>query len=616
MKWWSAVAATILLLCAMQAAAALEPYELARSWMAGNDTPHAIAMGIDGRLILVGGSDDNGGAWFASCNADGTGWTLLPASFAVGEPLDLAVNATGAIYVVDQDWSPGGDDGPGVCLFGPNGVPYKLYHSWWEGGTQHWFSEDIGGIGIGPDGDVYITNRSEGSVLRFGPDMTFKARYGSQGTGENEFTNPMDVAVGGTVDHPIVYVNDIVGVSPTVSTRVARFEPTAGGGMAGWSTWTSPGSFLSFLISLDRHGNLFLVDAGFRSLIQNAPVTTDRTPVTSGYTIFKFSPTGTLLASFGPTGTSSQHGTSVVVDGSENVYVPAITLQSGLSTDRFAPVPGSVDVWRPVRISGTFAAYPESGTAPLTVQFLDYTANGRFWTWDFGDGGSSDRQYPVHIYNQSGLYTVSVTVTDWAGETVTKTMHHLIRVAAPVTPVPTPVADFSANATAGAAPLTVAFTDASSPAPNHRWWQFGDGESSTDANPVHTFARQGTYTVNLSVWTERGQATVSKPAYITVGPDPRAPKANFTMSRSSGKVPFAVRITDTSTGNPTSWRWDLTGGSWTQQRNPTVYVRSPGIYALTLTATNAYGSSQMTKTITATGSATRSGKGDAVGFVG
>jgi len=265
---------------------------------------------------------------------------------------------------------------------------------------------------------------------------------------------------------------------------------------------------------------------------------------------------------------------------------------------------------------GTFAAYPESGTAPHLVQFLDYTRNAKSWSWDFGDNGSSTLQYPTHQYNQSGLYSVSVTVTDWAGVTSTKTMYHLIRVTDPVTPAPTPVAEFSANATAGPAPMTVAFTDASSPSPSHRWWQFGDGNSSIDANPVHTFAKQGTYTVNLTVWTALGQATVSKPAYITVGPDPRAPVANFTMSTMGGRVPFLVWFKDTSTGNPTAWYWKIPNHGWTTIQNAIVHVSTPGTYAVTLTATNEYGSSNMTKTITATRSALRAAKGDAVSFVG
>jgi len=271
-----------------------------------------------------------------------------------------------------------------------------------------------------------------------------------------------------------------------------------------------------------------------------------------------------------------------------------------------APTPGSF---------GSFAAYPESGPAPHLVQFLDYTANGRTWSWDFGDGGTSDRQYPTHVYNQSGLYSVSLTVTDWSDRTNTKTQYHLIRVTEPVTPAPTPVAEFSANATAGCSPMTVAFTDASSPSPYHRWWTFGDGSSSTDANPVHTYSRAGTYTVNLTSWTPIGTASTSKSAYITVGPDSRAPMANFTLSRASGPAPLYVKCTDMSTGSPTSWRWSFGGLAWTTVTNPSVIFRQPGSYAISLTATNAYGSSTATKNLTVTGAMPRSVRGSVVSVV-
>ena len=268
--------------------------------------------------------------------------------------------------------------------------------------------------------------------------------------------------------------------------------------------------------------------------------------------------------------------------------------------------------------SPSFAAYPQSGPAPHTVQFLDYTPNAQSWRWDFGDGGTSTLQYPTHQYNQSGLYTVTLSVTDWAGATSTKTEYHLIRVTEPVTPAPTPVAAFSANTSTGQAPLAVQFTDTSSPAPYHRWWQFGDGSLSTDADPVHVYERPGAYTVNLTVWTPLGQATVSKPAYVTVDGDPRVPEANFTLSRTSGQAPLYVRFTDTSTGAPTSWRWDFGGFAWTTMKSPSVVFRQPGEFAVTLTVRNPYGWSSMSTNVTVTGAAgtTRTAGGRPVSVVG
>ena len=263
----------------------------------------------------------------------------------------------------------------------------------------------------------------------------------------------------------------------------------------------------------------------------------------------------------------------------------------------------------------SFAMFPQSGPAPHTVLFLDYTQNAKEWTWDFGDGGTSTLQYPTHTYTATGLYTVSLAVTDWAGQTSTKTEYHCIRVTEPVTPAPTLVANFSANTTTGQAPLAIQFTDASGKAPYHWWWQFGDGASSTDRDPVHTYERTGAYTVNLTVWTSLGQATVSKPAYIILDGDPRVPEANFTLSRTSGPAPLYVRFTDASTGNPTSWRWDFGGLAWTTMKSPSVVFRQPGEYPVTLTVRNAYGWSSMSTNVTVTGAA-RSTGGRAVSVVG
>ena len=61
-----------------------------------------------------------------------------------------------------------------------------------------------------------------------------------------------------------------------------------------------------------------------------------------------------------------------------------------------------------------------------------------------------------------------------------------------------PVTNFSATPTSGTAPLTVSFTDLSSPPPSSWAWTFGDGGTSTLQNPTHTYTTAGTYTVSLT----------------------------------------------------------------------------------------------------------------------
>tara|TARA_B100000315_G_scaffold223352_1_gene228071 strand:+ start:6833 stop:10429 length:3597 start_codon:yes stop_codon:yes gene_type:complete len=77
------------------------------------------------------------------------------------------------------------------------------------------------------------------------------------------------------------------------------------------------------------------------------------------------------------------------------------------------------------------------------------------WAWDFGDGGTSDERNPSHIYEDGGIYTVSLTVTDEDGLEDTMVKEDFITVLAP------PMADFEGDPTEGDAPLTVTFTDLS-----------------------------------------------------------------------------------------------------------------------------------------------------------
>ncbi|MDV4344097.1 PKD domain-containing protein [Methanoculleus sp. YWC-01] len=88
-----------------------------------------------------------------------------------------------------------------------------------------------------------------------------------------------------------------------------------------------------------------------------------------------------------------------------------------------------------------------------------------------------------------------------------------------LTPTPTPVplvADFTANVTSGPAPLTVAFTDTSTGGPTSWLWDFGDGNTSTVQNPVHTYESPGNYSVTLTVSNAFGTSTLTKPDYIRV----------------------------------------------------------------------------------------------------
>lgn len=74
------------------------------------------------------------------------------------------------------------------------------------------------------------------------------------------------------------------------------------------------------------------------------------------------------------------------------------------------------------------------------------------------------------------------------------------------------------------------------------------------------------------------------------------PVANFSATPLSGCAPLAVSFTNLSTGNPTSWQWDLGNGTQSTQQNPTTTYFNSGFYTISLTATNALGSNTVTRT--------------------
>ncbi|MDP3396419.1 MAG: IPT/TIG domain-containing protein [Methanoregula sp.] len=69
------------------------------------------------------------------------------------------------------------------------------------------------------------------------------------------------------------------------------------------------------------------------------------------------------------------------------------------------------------------------------------------------------------------------------------------------------------------------------------------------------------------------------------------PVASFTQSPVTGPAPLTVSFTDTSTNNPTSWNWNFGEGNTSTIQNPINSYVNPGVYNVTLTATNIYGSS-------------------------
>lgn len=158
-------------------------------------------------------------------------------------------------------------------------------------------------------------------------------------------------------------------------------------------------------------------------------------------------------------------------------------------------------VVNPNPIPDYFSSLTE-GCDSLTVSFME-NAMGEItaYAWDFGDGSPlTNEANPVHTYLSPGIYPVTLTTTTPGGceRSLTKTT---------ITINASPVVSASANPEGGARiPLPdamVSFTDNSQGAVSY-FWEFGDGNASSEQNPTHTYTTEGTYTVTLTVTDSAG----------------------------------------------------------------------------------------------------------------
>lgn len=148
------------------------------------------------------------------------------------------------------------------------------------------------------------------------------------------------------------------------------------------------------------------------------------------------------------------------------------------------------------QVGANFIASATSGKTPLKVIFTDQSVGPiKQWYWDFGDGKTARKtnNKPLsHVYTKPGTYTVSLTCTTSTGDQYTATKTNYISA------YQVPKANFIRKPPSGKAPLTVAFTNKSTGSITGFTWDFGDGTTSTESNPSHTYNAAAKYTVSLT----------------------------------------------------------------------------------------------------------------------
>jgi len=250
-----------------------------------------------------------------------------------------------------------------------------------------------------------------------------------------------------------------------------------------------------------------------------------------------------------------------------------------------------------------FSADNPSGCGPLHVTFTDQsTGNPTSWSWDFGNGQLSTKQNPDIVYAQPGTYTVRLVVKNATGiDDTTQTNY--------ITVFASPTASFTANLTTACVPAAVQFTDHStSPAGSSvtSWqWDFGDGGTSTQQNPSHTYVNTGFYTVILHITNSNGcKSAKSIGRYIRII---SGVSVDFAfLQPPTCQPPFLINFRDQSSGPGTlSYSWNFGNGASSTAQNPSATYNTAGTYTVKLSVQSDLGcSGTTTKDIVVAGKTT------------
>lgn len=224
-----------------------------------------------------------------------------------------------------------------------------------------------------------------------------------------------------------------------------------------------------------------------------------------------------------------------------------------------------------------FTANPSSVCVGTTVAFTPDTAGMAGYTFLYGDGRSSDQTQPsTHVYDVPGTYQVSLIAFfgDGCSDTVRKSIV--------VDEIPNVTINYTPKSSCPV-PFNVTFTN---PVSNSvSFWEFGDGQTSSQKNVIHTYTSRGPFPVALTV-TTNGGCEVTKRDTIDFTPKLYIKSSQrIFCGASGGTVTFADSPAYTVPSNPTAWNWDFGDGNISNQQKPSHTYTTEGTFIVKLALT-------------------------------
>lgn len=240
---------------------------------------------------------------------------------------------------------------------------------------------------------------------------------------------------------------------------------------------------------------------------------------------------------------------------------------------------GSSEARRPVtvepaEVAAFFSVDEVEGCQPLTVNFADFSTSGTDVFWRFGDGTTAMGDTPTHVFDTAGVFVVEQIARNGC---TADTMKMAIEV------FPQPDASFTH-------PEISCFEEAITFTPNVAQqqmmeWSFGDGDTSRQDQPAHTYSEPGTYTVSLLVREGDNACAASYTSEVLV---PVPPSVSFTVDKAAGCPPLASCFTAQGTGIA-AYNWTFTNRESATGISTCANFNEPGRHFVRLQGTDRYG---------------------------
>lgn len=475
----------------------------------------AVALQADGKIVVAGGLYSKIGVARLLPNGAldatfGTGGKIIAGANTGYNTAALAIAPGGKIVVASQTIA-SGDYMTTVFRFLPNGAPDTTFSgdgmaeinllpdlpNYYENALAVLIDHTSGKIIVG--GAANDSTQTSSALYRLLDDGTLDPAFGNAGlvraTGNTIFDLVQQpdgkiVAAGYTgdnlLDNDIVVLRFLPGGAP---------DPAFG---ANGVVVTDYGFVEAEGVALQPDGKIvvagylwscFLLICDFKFIVgrYNPDGTVDKT----------FTPTGFFTSDIGDD--EELHKVAIQPDGD----IVAVGYYENADDEDDLVLLRLTDYLPP---AANFDADKLSGCRPLTVKFKDAsTGNPETWQWSFPGGtpSSSTEKNPTVVYQQSGKYSVTLSVGNTLGSSTYTSTDYIV-----VTTAPT------ASFTAGANGLEVAFTNLSSGATSAKW-NFGDGATSTLISPTHAYAAAGTYDVTLIATNSCGSDTVAQEVTVS-----------------------------------------------------------------------------------------------------